>query len=528
MERRLLVVTRDWRWGAAAAVAGTALLTGAMAPVQSHIELLNEGLAFLLLSVLISATWGWRVGLFAAVLTNLTLNFFFVPPVHTFTVAHPEHVVGLIVFLVVSVVAGSLLSRAQAAARAAQRRQAETAVLLELSRELIGRADPKDALAALCDIAVRAMQARGASVLSLANDEWTVLSSSGNDLAKRAPDRSEGQMAEQAIASGELTWLGHTGLRPERRRRIVRPGPGPGLVEVRHGAAFVPLRIGERPLGVLRLDGPIGDTAFREHPEDLLEAFAREAALAVQRVELAYEAAHAEALRQADEMKTALMASISHDLKTPLAGIKAAVSSLLDQSVTWTQEDVQSFLEIIDSQADRLDRVISDILDLNRIEAGVIAPVRRVSEARQLLEEALERTRTTTAGRRVSLNAPDALLVEADTSLVLQALVNLIENAAKYSLAEGAIRLDAERALAGVELIVADDGPGIAEQDLPHVFERFYRAADQSRRVKGSGLGLAIVKGFVTLSGGTIRVESSPKGTRFVITLPAAVGAGAA
>jgi two-component system sensor histidine kinase KdpD len=523
-----LAVTRDWRWGAAAAIVGTAVLTGALAPFQSQDQLLNEGLAFLLLTVLISATWGWRVGLFAALLTNLTLNFFFVPPLHTFTVRHPEHIVGLFVFLVVSVVAGSLLSRAQASARAARQRQAETAVLLELSRELIGRADPKEALAALCAIAVRAMQARGASVLSLSNDEWTVLSSSGSELARRAPDRSESQMAEQAIASGELTWLGHTGLHPQQRRRVVRPGPGPGLVEVRHGAAFVPLRIGERSLGVLRLDGPIGDTAFREHPEDLLEAFAREAALAVQRVELAYEAAHAEALRQADELKTALMASISHDLKTPLAGIKAAVSSLLDRSVSWTQEDVQSFLETIDSQADRLDRVISDILDLNRIEAGAIAPVRRVTEARRLLEEAVERTRTTTAGRRVTVSATEGLLVEADTSLMLQALVNLIENAAKYSQADGAIRLAAGRGASGVELIVADDGPGIAEQDLPHVFERFYRAADQSRRVKGSGLGLAIVKGFVTLSGGAIRVESSASGTRFVITLPSAVGAGAA
>jgi two-component system sensor histidine kinase KdpD len=527
MERRLAAVARDNRWGTAAAVAGTAVLTGALAPFQSRIGLLNEGLAFLLLTVLIAATWGWQVGLFAALLTNLTLNFFFIPPLHTFTVSHPGNVIGLLVFLIVSIVAGSLLSRARVATRTAQRRQAETAVLLELSRELIGRSDPNDALAALCEIAVRSLQARGASVLSLSNGAWTVLSSSGSELARRVPDRSEGQMAQQAIASGELTWLGQMGL-SERRRRILRPGPAGRMVEVTEGVAFVPLRIGERALGVLRVDGPIGDTAFRERPGDLLHAFAREAALAVQRVELAYEAAHAEALRQADEMKSALLTSVSHDLKTPLAGIKAAVSSLLDQSVLWSQEDIQSFLETIDSQSDRLNRVISDILDLNRIEAGVITPVRRTMSARQLLEEAVERSRTALAGRSISIEAGESLLVEADTSLVLQALVNLIENAANYSSASGAIRLAANASPNGVELSVADEGPGIAEADLPHIFERFYRGAEQGARVKGSGLGLAIVKGFVTLSGGTVRVESSAGGTRFVITLPAAVGAGAA
>jgi two-component system sensor histidine kinase KdpD len=292
--------------------------------------------------------------------------------------------------------------------------------------------------------------------------------------------------------------------------------------------AFVPLRVGERVLGVLRLDGPIGRAPFRERPEELLGAFAREAALGVERMGLARAAAHAEALREADELKTALLASVSHDLKTPIAGVKAAVSSLLDQSVHWSQEDVASFLETIDSQADRLNRVISDILDLNRIESGVVTPRRHPVSARQLLEEALERTRASTSGRDVSISAEETLMVETDESLLIQALVNLIENAAKYSTAGGPIRLSAQRGVSGVDLSVADDGPGIAEKDLPHVFERFYRAAQDSRRAKGSGLGLAIVKGFVTLSGGSVRVESSPGGTRFVIELPEAVNAGVA
>jgi two-component system sensor histidine kinase KdpD len=426
----------------------------------------------------------------------------------------------LVLFLAVSLVGGALLSRAREAAATAQRRQAETQVLLELSRELIGRAEPADALAALCDSVVQALQPRGASVLSPTNGGWTLLASSDGQSARPMATKNESMTAMSALDSGSIKQLGRIGLPSERPLRIGVPGRG--IVEVREGVAFVPLRVGERPLGVLRLDGPIGDTPFREHPEDLLNAFAREAALAVQRVELAHEAAHAEALRQADELKTALMASISHDLKTPLAGIKASVSSLLDKAVAWSPEDVQTFLETIDSQADRLNRVISDILDLNRIESGVVTPVRRTVDVRHLLEEAAERTHAATAGRPVSVEASEAMATDTDEALMLQALVNLIENAAKYSTPGGAIRLSAERTASAVELAVSDEGPGIPEQDIPHIFERFYRAADQSRRVKGSGLGLAIVKGFVTLSGGTVRVESSARGTRFVVTLPAA------
>jgi two-component system sensor histidine kinase KdpD len=521
---RASAVMRDVRVGVAASILGTAVLVAAMAPFHDEIGLLNEGLVFLLLTLALSATWGWRVGLFAALLTNIALNFFFTPPLHTFTVADPQNVFGLLVFLLVSVVGGSLLSRARGAADLARRRQAETEIILQLSRELIGRTDPSDALAALCDNVARAMGAPGAAVVSTIGAQWSVLASAGSDDAKRGLDANERVLAERAVETGRLSSRGHTGLGGARRRRIVTPAAGGRghVAEMSEGSAFVPLSVGDRQLGVLRLDGPISNPVFREHPEELLEAFAREAALGVQRVELAREASHAEALREADEMKTALMTSISHDLKTPLAGIKASVSSLLDQTVDWTEEDKRSFMETIDSQADRLNRVITDILDLNRIEAGVVKPAIAQVNARELLEEAAERTRITTSGRAVDVLAPPDLAARADPSLVLQALVNLIENAAKYSTPGGAIRLSALARGNAVELSVSDEGPGIPIRDLPHVFERFYRAEEQSRRVKGSGLGLAIVKGFVTLSGGTVRVESSPKGTRFVVTLPSA------
>jgi two-component system sensor histidine kinase KdpD len=498
-------------------------MDAAMAPVQDEIGLLNVGLLFLLLTLLISAYWGRGVGLFAAVVANLALNFFFVEPLHELTVQSPENVVALILFLVVAIIGSSLLAAARSAAARARTREAGTQVLLRLSRSLIGQTDPDVALTSLCEEVVDAFRAPGASVLSASGGGWRVLAHAGAPDAGRPTTASERLMAQRAVETSEVARTGYTGFGATRRIRIVGEPGASRVSEMEHGVAFVPLQIGGRVFGVLRLDGPIGETAFRYEPDRLLSAFASEAALGVQRAELATAAAHTEALKQADEMKSALMTSISHDLKTPLAGIKTSVSSLLDTSVDWSEQDKRAFLETIDSQADRLNRVISDILDLNRIEAGVIAPVIAPVNVQALFDDVRERVEIVLGKRPLLIDAPGDSWVMGDASLLAQALVNLVENAVKYSTPGGAIYLRAVPAGGNIDLIVEDEGPGIAAADLPHVFERFYRAAEQSRRVKGSGLGLAIVKGFVTLCGGSVRVESSPSGTRFLVTLPASV-----
>lgn len=510
--------------GAGAAVGGTAVLVAALAPLRGDVGLLNVGLLFLLLTLLISSRWGLLAGAFAAVVTNLALNFFFIEPLHAFTVRHPQNVIGLVIFLIVSVVGGSLLSAEREAAGRARRREAETQVLLRLSRAMIGQTDPDAALHALCSEVISAFGAAGASVLSCSSGDWRVLAAAGDAAAHRPVSREEQLMAEQTLAGGSTRLLGDPGFEARRRVRIVRPrGSRRGDAAA---MAFVPLQVGDRVLGVLRLDGPAGrDTRPLDEPVQLLSAFAGEAALGVQRVELARGAAHAEVLKQADEMKSALMASISHDLKTPLAGIKTAVSSLLDEQVRWTDQDRRSFLETIDSQADRLDRVITDILDLTRIESGARAAFLTPVHLEDLLAEACERISPIADARRTSITVPGDVYVLADESLLLHAIVNLIENAAKYSREGGAIRLRAIRGAEAVDVIVEDEGPGIDPRDLPHIFDRFYRGEAQSRRVRGSGLGLAIVKGFVEACGGTVRVESGPACTRFVVTMPAAAPA---
>ena len=291
---------RSSRAGAVIALAATAVLTAILAPVQRDVGLLNEGLLFLLLTLLIAGTWGREVGLFAAVTTNLALNFFFVEPLHRLTVQDPQNVLGLVVFLGVSVVGSSLLASARAAAARARRREAETHVILSLSRSMIGQTEPHDALAALCREVIAAFEAPGASVLTSASGGWRVLAHAGSADAGRDPDSQERLMAERASAGNTVTRLGHTGLSRTRRIRIVAPAGSRRVHDAESGAAFVPLRVAGHTLGVLRLDGPIGNTPFRDEPESLLAAFASEAALGVQRAELARAAAYADALRRAD------------------------------------------------------------------------------------------------------------------------------------------------------------------------------------------------------------------------------------
>lgn len=500
-------------------IAGLAILVVSLVllPIDQHLGILNVGLVFLLLTLLVSARYGRSVGVVTAFSANFVLNIFFTEPRHRFAIDEWADVLGLFVFLGVSIVGGTLLASARAAAAQAQRRQEDLEILLRLSQTLNAQNEPQAALSALCSEVVRAFGGPGASVLSQREGAWTVLASAGHERAGRVPGPRERTMAEQALTAEGLVVVGDASLRPRRTARDAQAQP-----EHDETAVFVPLRAGDRAFGVLRLDGPLGGSEVSRGVMRLLEPFVTEAALAVHRLELAQAAAHADALRQADELKTALMTSISHDLKTPLAGIKASVTSLLDSSVSWSDEDRQEFLAAIESQSDRLDRVISDILNLTRIEQGTVAPFMESVSARELLHEARERTENTTRGRDVIIDAPDTLDVRVDEALIVQALVNLIENAAKYSRPFGTIRLVASQCDETVELAVEDSGPGVSPQDLPHIFDRFYRGSSRNQRTNGSGLGLAVVRGFVRLCGGEAFAESASEGTRFVIRLPAA------
>jgi two-component system sensor histidine kinase KdpD len=227
-------------------------------------------------------------------------------------------------------------------------------------------------------------------------------------------------------------------------------------------------------------------------------------------------------LAESDELKSVLLAAVSHDLRTPLAVIKTSVTSLLDDSVTWGADERSDFLRAIDEETDHLTRLVQGLLDLSRIEGGALRPNKEWSEAAEVIEDvaARQRTRAEASGHRLAVCVePDLPIVAFDYVEIAQALTNLVDNALKHTPPGTTVTITARRAAGAIEVAVADTGPGIPARELARVFEKFHRL-DASR--PGSGIGLAIAKGFVEANGGAIWAESRPgEGAAFRFTLPA-------
>jgi two-component system sensor histidine kinase KdpD len=255
----------------------------------------------------------------------------------------------------------------------------------------------------------------------------------------------------------------------------------------------------------------------------LLEAFADEAALAVDRDRLLEKASRVQALQQTDQLKSALLSAVSHDLRTPLASIKASVSSLLQDDVSWDEASRREFLSAIDEETDRLTRLVGNLLDLSRIEGGALRPEKDWYDIAELLETVVARMERTLGGHQLQLTvADDVGEVALDYVQISQVVTNLLENASHAAPAGTAIELIAERRGGEVEIVVEDEGPGIPAEERQRIFDKFYRLVSAGQKGSGSGLGLAISKGFVEAHGGAIRAEAAPGGgARFVVTLPA-------
>ncbi len=492
--------------GFAISIVAYAVLTAILWALLDVRQILDVALLYLLLTLVVSAVWGYRVGLVAALAADLLVNFFFIPPLFTFTVQEPANAAALAIFMAVAGIGASMLALLRRQVQVAEARRAETRVLLDLSQELAHSVSPRDALQRLCSAVARALGARGCAILRF-DGPWTVLAATA-DITLSKDDQA---MAEAAIRTGETIRFGAAAHSSVSSRHLQRR---------QTAVSFVPFHAASGESGVLRISGTIQAPPLVDSGR-LLTAFGDEASLAVQRVRLAEEARHVEALQRADEFKSILLSSVSHDLRSPLTAIKASVGSLRDHSVDWSDEDTESFLETIESQTDRLTATVTGLLQMSRLEGGAVQPRLEPVAVLPLFEDALASVPNAALTREIAIDASSTLWVRADYSLVLQALVNLIENACRYATPGSRIDLRAEAAAGVARLTVQDQGPGIAPADIPHIFEKFYRGST-STASKGSGLGLAIVDAMVKLSGGTIAVKTSPAGTVFTITLPLA------
>lgn len=436
----------------------------------------------LLLAILgIATEWGLLEAIVSSVAGMLCFNFFFLPPVGTFTIADPQNWVALFAFLVTAVVASQLSARVKQRALEATRRQHEMERLYELSRGLM-LIDNRSAMAE--QVSHRIAQVFGLPCVAVF------------DRKREHVYRTDPQ--DLLVSDSKL-------------RDVALQGT------VFHDSAarlaVLPLSLGGEPVGSLAISGgAISDTA--------LHAIGNLTAIAMERARAEETASRMEAARQNEEMKSMLLDALAHEFKTPLTSIKAAASSILDEESPAQKE----LVTIIDEEVDRLDSLVNETIWMARIEAGDLRLHKLPHAVANLIDIALEKLRILLKDREVKIEcSPSLPEVFADAELAGLAIRQLVTNALKYSNPESPIVIRADVADRSVRISVRDSGPGISQKELARVFERYYRLAVTASRVPGTGMGLTIARDIVRAHGGDIGVNSEPGlGSEFFFTLPTA------
>jgi len=454
----------------------------------------NLVMFYLLAVVVVALRWGYGPAVMTAVLSVMTFNFFFVPPQLTMRVADAEYLLTFLGLLVAGVVIANLTARARRQTDAARRRERETAQLYSLSRELSATVDPDVIAQSVRQHAQQTFQCE-AALFFPQNDQLVV---------QGASPGFEVTAAETAVAE----WAYQQG-QPAGRGTETLPSTA---------ARYVPLKTAQRTVGVLGLLLP---ETIPLDQQRLLDAFTVQAAQAIEATQLGEEARQAQVLREKERLQSALLSSISHDLRTPLVSITGTLSSLRDSDTYFDPESRRELLDGAYFEADRLNRLVGNLLDMSRLEAHSLKLKREPYDVQDVIGVARAQLRDRLAGRDIRIELPpDLPLVSLDMVLFAQVLVNLLDNAVKYSDQGTPIEIRACHRPDRLILEVADHGIGIAEEAIPHIFEKFYRAQGANGR-GGSGLGLSICQGIVESHNGTIRAQNRKEGgTCFIIELP--------
>lgn len=479
-------------------------------------------LLFLTLTVAAALVGGVFPAIAAALLGSLLLNYFFAPPTHTFTISDPQNLLALAIFVAVGIAVASVVDLAARRAHQAARSRAETEILGYLAGAVLRGEDGTDSITALLDRVRETFAMESAALLEFTGEpdpgQAAASGGAGGEARTGAAEGSAGSgagLVGGGSGSGAGPVEGGSGSGGWSTAASVGPNPA-----VEPEAADVEVPAGERL--VLALNGRVLPAQDRR----VLVAFAAQTAALLERRRLAEQAARARRLAEGNRIRTALLAAVSHDLRTPLAGIKAAVTSLRSDEVDWSAEDEAELLAGIETGADRLNHLIGNLLDMSRLRTGAVnALLREVA-----LEEVVPAALAEVPAGTVRLELPEALpLVRVDAGLLERAVANVVENAVKYSPPGRpvVIRADPVALPEGtrVEVRVIDRGPGVPEEAKDLVFEPFQRYGDAPTAGTGVGLGLAVARGFTEATGGTLTAEDTPGGgLSMVFTLPAAPG----
>ncbi|HXW72155.1 MAG TPA: sensor histidine kinase KdpD [Methylocella sp.] len=463
----------------------------------------NTATQCLLIAILASAvTNGLWASLFASLLGVLSYNFFFLPPLYTFTITSPENVFALFFFAIVAVIASNLAGRVRGQAIAAWERSRITEELYLFSRKLAGTAKIDDLLWATAH-----------QIALMLKVHVVLLLPEHGGLVVKAGFPPEDMLDEADLAAARWCY--------EKKQATGRGADTlPGAKR-----RFMPLQTGRGVVGVVGIDSDEPGLLLTPEESRLLDALADQAALAIDRVNLANEADRARLAEETDRLRSALLTSISHDLRTPLASILGSATSLITNWSDFGEEIRLGLLRIIQEEAERLNRFIGNLLDMTRLESGALALKLGPIDVSEIIGATVERSSKILKDHVVEIDVePDLPMVKADMVLLEQVLFNLLDNAAKYAPQGSKIEISAASEKDQIALRVCDEGEGIADADLGKIFDRFYRVRRADRQRAGTGLGLAICRGFVEAMGGKISAANRlfKTGAIFTVTLPPA------
>jgi two-component system sensor histidine kinase KdpD len=480
--------------------AGGVLLSGlAGLAIDTQIDIPNISLIFVPAVLLIAVRYGLGPSLAASLLSALAYNFLFTDPRFSFTVNDPANIVAIVFLSLTAVIASSVAARARAQTLAARAQARTAAELYAFARKLAGVATEDDLLWAAAH-----------QVALMLKTDVVLLTPSPSGLIVGGAYPPEDQLDAAEIAAA--TWC-YEHDEPTGRGSATLPGAR---------RLFLPLRTTRGKLGVVgvarRAAGPVLAPGERR----LLDALVDQTAVALERIRLAAAVDEGRLAAETERLRSALLTSVSHDFKTPLATIMGVVTSLRSYGALYDDATREEMLASAQEETERLNRFVANLLDVVRLDTGAMPAKRGAVDLGDAVGSALRRAASALDGRRVDVAFPDGpLVVQGDPVLLEHALMNVLENAGKHTPPSARVAVTARRKAERIEIEIVDDGPGVPAADLPHVFEKFYRAGQGDRRTVGAGLGLAIARGFVEAMGGSIAAENRTDGAgaRFTLTL---------
>lgn len=506
--------------GYVAALAAVALVSVAIEFLRGFISIPNISMLYLIAVLATATAFGSGEAVLASIASFLIFDWFFVQPYSSLTVSDPGEWVALLLFLVTAIITGQLAAGQRRRARQAQQREREAVVLYDVVR-LVEEPEIGKALRAVAE-RLRQELPLVAVAIELDDGDRLVAREVAGDASGLPPSSVFPRASTELLSRGAPPTGGQRGA-PGRWIRVVPPRvAAPGSQISYSDLRLVPITSLGRRVGTVVLKRGQDTPDFDPADDRLLSAVSGQLGLAVERGRLRREATENEILRRTDELKTAMLNAVSHDLRTPLSSIIASAGSLLQRDLEWSDAERREFAEAIEQEARRLNQLVGNLLDLSRIQAGSLHLEKGWYDLGALVDDVLGRLRPLVAAHRVVVDIPEDLppvplsYVEID-----QVISNLIENSAKYTPKGTEIGVRVSRHGEEVQVVVSNQGPQIPSRAMGRLFEPFYRVAGGEGQPKGTGLGLAVARGLVEAHGGRIRAENRPGGgVSFIFTLP--------